>query len=69
VNVERKQTAVPIWLTGVTVIGLSALVLAAVVLWTLVNAPQALVGAETPTTVLVFGRWAWHVVTLVAAWL
>jgi hypothetical protein len=69
VNAERKQTAPPIWLTAVTVIGLSALVLAAVVLWTLVSAPQALVGAETPNTVLMFGQWAWHVVTTVAAWL
>jgi len=53
----------------VTGIGLVALVLAAMVLWTLVTAPQAVVSAETPTAMLSFGRWAWHVLAVVAAWL
>ena len=58
-----------IWLNAVTVIGLGALILAAMVFWTLLSAPQAVISADTPASALVFGRWAWHVVTLVAAWL
>jgi hypothetical protein len=57
------------WLTGVAVTGLSALTLAAAVIWTLVSTPQAVVGAEAPNAVLVFGRWAWHVLHVMAAWL
>ena len=59
----------PFWTTAVTGIGLVALVLAAMVLWTLVTAPQAVVSAQTPTAMLSFGRWAWHVLAVVAAWL
>jgi hypothetical protein len=57
------------WLAGVAMTGVSALVLAAGILWTLVSTPAAVAGAETPAIALVFGRWAWHLVQLVAAWM
>lgn len=69
VSEQRRSTQVPLWLTGVAMTGLSALVVAAGIFWTLVTAPQHLVGAESPAFVLAFGRWAWHLVYAIAAWM
>ena len=60
----------PLWLTGVAMTGASALVLAAAVFWTLVSAPSpAAAAAGTPAFVLELGRWAWHLVRAIAAWM
>jgi hypothetical protein len=69
VDDERKGYRVSRWSSAVTAVGVSALALSVAVLWTILSAPQAVLSADTPTTLLVFGRWAWQLVTIVAAWL
>jgi len=69
VNEQRIRTYVPVWLAGVAMTGVTAFVLAAAILWMLVSRPAAIAGAEPPAIALALGRWAWHLIRLMAAWM
>jgi hypothetical protein len=56
------------WLTGVAIVGVAAAVLATMLFWALLTAPET-ASAAGPAGLMSWGRWVAHLARLVAAWL